>query len=213
MTQLLTPIFAATILSISSLAANATERETHALNFYCGGENIEYEKKIEVGQGTRVAINQGPFYQIEQLDQEPATQAFITQQIVSSGIDKECSEYLLTNSTLQFVNESQVIARVFFGFDQSKLTQKSRYILNTIAKQISTSQDNLVVEGHTDNIGGESYNMTLGLKRSETVAEYLENQGVDKSLLTLTSKGETKPVQSNQSDTGRALNRRVEIKQ
>ena len=132
---------------------------------------------------------------------------------MSSGIDKECSEYLLTNSTLQFLNESQVIARIFVGFDQSKLTQKSRYILNTITKQISTSQGNLVVEGHTDNIGGESYNMTLGLKRSETVAEYLENQGVDKSLLTLTSKGETKPVQSNQSDNGRALNRRVEIKQ
>ncbi|BDU39733.1 OmpA family protein [Vibrio nigripulchritudo] len=204
----------AALLALSaSCNVLAKTADSHALNFYCGGEHIEYEKKIEVGQGTRVALNQGPFYQIEQSQKEPATEAFISQQIVSSGIDKECSEYLLTNSTLQFVNDSQVVARVFFGFDQAKLTHKSRYILDSIAKQISASNGALVVEGHTDSTGSEKYNMTLGLKRSEAVARYLEEKGVDKSLLNATSKGETMPVQTNHTDGGKALNRRVEIKQ
>ncbi|BCL72320.1 hypothetical protein TUMSATVNIG1_42900 [Vibrio nigripulchritudo] len=194
-------------------AGHAAESDAHAMNFYCGGENIEYEKRIEVGQGTKVALNQGPFYQIELQKKESATEAFISQQIVSSGVDKDCSEFLLTNSTLKFVDDSQIIARVFFGFDQSQLTQKSKYILNNIAKQIEAYDSRLIVEGHADNLGTEDYNFSLGLKRSEAVIKYLEDKGVDKSLLTASSKGESIPVQSNQTENGRALNRRVEIKQ
>jgi OOP family OmpA-OmpF porin len=67
------------------------------------------------------------------------------------------------------------------------------------------------VEGHTDSVGGDAYNQRLSERRAQTVADYLVKLGVARSRLSVKGFGETKPVASNDTATGRAQNRRVEI--
>jgi len=68
------------------------------------------------------------------------------------------------------------------------------------------------VEGHTDSTGSESYNMDLSARRAEAVKNLLIQKGVDPSRILTMAFGESKPIASNETDYGRAQNRRVEIK-
>ena len=72
--------------------------------------------------------------------------------------------------------------------------------------------DNLdvVIEGHTDNIGSESYNLTLSEKRATSVLNYLANKGINKSRISIIGIGELRPIATNATASGRALNRRTE---
>jgi outer membrane protein OmpA-like peptidoglycan-associated protein len=203
------------LLTLSLLAPSlsiAKSFDNQALNYYCGNNNVEYEKRIEVGKGTRVYLNQGPFYQIQQQGKYDPTLDFINQQIVSSGVSEQCSEFLLTNGFLQAMDNGKVIARVFFDLDKSKLTDKSKYILDTIVNLLELNKKNLLVEGHTDSLGSEKYNFALGLKRSKSVQAYLQQLGVAADKIKVTSAGETSPIGDNNNAQGRVKNRRVEIK-
>jgi len=65
--------------------------------------------------------------------------------------------------------------------------------------------------GHTDKVGKAEDNMALSLARITSVKEYLLNNGVTKTEIIVTGKGETEPLSSNGSSKGRAINRRVEL--
>jgi len=67
------------------------------------------------------------------------------------------------------------------------------------------------VIGHTDSVGSDSYNQSLSERRASSVAEYLLAQGVAPNKLTSEGKGESEPVADNETDAGRAKNRRVEL--
>lgn len=69
----------------------------------------------------------------------------------------------------------------------------------------------LVIEGHTDSVGSESSNQSLSQRRADSVRQYLLQQGVAANRLTAVGQGENSPVASNDSTSGRALNRRVEV--
>jgi outer membrane protein OmpA-like peptidoglycan-associated protein len=69
----------------------------------------------------------------------------------------------------------------------------------------------LTVVGHTDNVGTNDYNQKLSERRALSVAQYLESRRVDGMRLATAGKGETVPVASNASESGRQANRRVEI--
>ena len=69
----------------------------------------------------------------------------------------------------------------------------------------------LTVVGHTDNVGSNDYNQKLSERRSRSVAQYLESRRVNGMRLALAGKGETQPISSNASESGRQQNRRVEI--
>ena len=69
----------------------------------------------------------------------------------------------------------------------------------------------LTVVGHTDNVGTNDYNQKLSERRAHAVAEYLESRRVNGLRLAIAGKGETQPVASNASESGRQANRRVEI--
>jgi outer membrane protein OmpA-like peptidoglycan-associated protein len=69
----------------------------------------------------------------------------------------------------------------------------------------------LVIEGHTDNVGSESYNQTLSQNRADSVKAFLLNQGIASNRITAFGKGESSPVASNDSSSGRQMNRRVEV--
>jgi len=67
------------------------------------------------------------------------------------------------------------------------------------------------ITGYADNIGSEQYNYTLGMGRANFIRNHLIDQGIPKSIIEISSDGETSPVASNASNSGRAENRRSEI--
>lgn len=101
---------------------------------------------------------------------------------------------------------------VTFGFNKSELKTDFNEILNAVAEAINMAPElSVEVVGHTDNIGTAKYNQKLSKKRAKTVADYLTSKGVDKSRLEIKAKGFDEPVATNDTEEGRAKNRRVEI--
>ena len=101
---------------------------------------------------------------------------------------------------------------VHFAFDKATLTPEAKKILDGAAELLDKHERVLVeVAGHTDSIGTEAYNMGLSERRANAVKDYLVSKGVKASRLTAKGYGETQPVASNDTEAGRAENRRVEL--
>ncbi|CAK1753998.1 OmpA family protein [Vibrio crassostreae] len=101
-------------------------------------------------------------------------------------------------------------AESLFGFDSSKL--QSHASLDLLVDQLQSYPDDTIrIEGHTDASGREDYNQRLSERRAQTVANYLTDNGIDTSRLTVISMGESHPVAPNDTKEGRAMNRRVEV--
>ncbi len=102
---------------------------------------------------------------------------------------------------------------VTFDVDSSTLMPQFRSTLDQIAQSLQAYPDSLIdVYGHTDSTGSDHYNQALSQRRAQTVADYLAMRGVSGSRVRSQGYGETMPVATNDTDAGRALNRRVEIK-
>lgn len=106
---------------------------------------------------------------------------------------------------------------VHFAFDKSDLTDYAKAILDDAAKTINGLTEKypglkVDVSGHTDWVGTEGYNQALSERRAEVVRQYLSRKGVESKRVTTHAYGETKPVAPNDTDEGRALNRRAEVK-
>ncbi|MCD6065810.1 MAG: OmpA/MotB domain protein [Bacteroidetes bacterium] len=106
-----------------------------------------------------------------------------------------------------------IASKIYFETNSAKLKLISNSQLDDLAEILKRNQGvNLTIEGHTDNVGNDDYNMTLSQKRTESVREYLISKGVSGSRLTAVGYGETKPIATNANATGKAKNRRVELK-
>jgi OOP family OmpA-OmpF porin len=101
---------------------------------------------------------------------------------------------------------------VHFDFDKATLRPEARDVLDQAAALLD-KHDRVVVEiaGHTDSKGSEDYNQGLSERRANAVRDYLTGQGVRASRLSAKGYGESRPVASNDTDAGRAENRRVEM--
>lgn len=85
-------------------------------------------------------------------------------------------------------------------------------ILNNVVKIMKENKEyNLLINGHTDNVGDDASNMILSQKRADAVKAYLVNKGVETARMKAFGYGETKPVEDNNTAAGRAKNRRVEF--
>lgn len=105
-----------------------------------------------------------------------------------------------------------VIYGINFDFNSDKLRDESKVILDNIVKILKEKAEwKMTIEGHTDNIGGESFNQTLSEKRAKSVVDYLTNAGIDASRLSSSGKGLSNPIEKNDTEFGRAKNRRVEL--
>ncbi|MGF1907389.1 OmpA family protein [Aliivibrio salmonicida] len=207
-----------TIITLSaSLSFNAYAEDNMDLNqsllLYCGTSDGEYQKEIQVGDGVKVSLNQGGFYQVQQVDAVTPEASFIRSQLDKMNVDVSCSEFLLSHSSTVETNSPDMLARVYFNFDQSALTKRSEYVLDQVFTKIEEENTHLKVIGHTDAKGSKAYNYDLGLKRSYTVLKYLVAHGANPKKLTPSSKGEKEPLESNTTSAGRDKNRRVEIQQ
>lgn len=105
-----------------------------------------------------------------------------------------------------------VLTDVNFEFDKSNLTPKAQSILDDAASFLSGHPDiRYQISGHTDSRGSDSYNQALSERRVNSVLDYLKARGVSRSQLDVNAYGETRPIASNDTDAGRAENRRVEL--
>jgi outer membrane protein OmpA-like peptidoglycan-associated protein len=102
---------------------------------------------------------------------------------------------------------------IYFEFDTEVIRPVSMPLLDQVAEVIGTLDANLRirVEGHTDTLGGEAYNVDLSFRRARAVVEYLASRGVPRARLEYRGYGAAHPVAPNDSPQGRALNRRVEF--
>lgn len=107
---------------------------------------------------------------------------------------------LIMPGSITFATDSSEIASNFYG------------PLNNVASSMKQyQQNNIEIVGHTDNTGSHSYNMQLSQRRAQSVASYLEAQGVPAARITTRGAGPDQPVASNATVEGRASNRRVEV--
>lgn len=110
-------------------------------------------------------------------------------------------------------NVTIVLNNIFFDFDKSILKAESEPELERIVAMLNDkSAMEIEIAGHTDNVGADAYNMALSERRAKTVIAYLIRRGIDKKRLAVQSFGETKPIDTNDTDEGREKNRRVEFK-
>jgi outer membrane protein OmpA-like peptidoglycan-associated protein len=101
---------------------------------------------------------------------------------------------------------------VLFGFDQSSLTSEARGNLDKLVKVLDSYPDtDIEIQGHTDSKGSQAYNEKLSLERALTVSNYLISKNVEANRLTIVGYGETMPKYENETEEGRAENRRVEF--
>ena len=106
-----------------------------------------------------------------------------------------------------------VLRNIFFDFDKATLRPESTNELERLIKLLNDLPTlKIEISSHTDSKGSDAYNMTLSQSRSESVVSYLINHGIAKDRLTAKGYGETKPMDTNDTDEGRQNNRRSEFK-
>ena len=111
------------------------------------------------------------------------------------------------------VDERVVLENVYFDSDKSTLLPKSFLTLSHLLELLSQYESlNIELVGHTDADGHAGYNIKLSDRRAETVYRYLIEKGIAQDRLAFSGEGERSPIASNHSESGKALNRRVEFR-
>ena len=151
-----------------------------------------------VGGLACAAIGGGAGYYMDKQEAE------LRKELASTGVSVKRegdSIRLIMPGNITFITDSADINSGFYA------------TLNSVAKVLKKFDDSTVmVSGHTDNTGSDSYNLTLSQNRAQAVASYLEGQGVKYRRFEIMGMGKSNPIASNGSSAGRAQNRRVEIK-
>ena len=138
--------------------------------------------------------------------------------VIGRNMDKQAKEIkeTLPGAEVERVGEGIKVTMkenmVNFGFDSSDLTSAAKANLDKLAQVLKNNMDtNINIYGHTDSKGTDAYNLSLSERRAAAVKNYLVSQGVSSSRMFTMGVGEKEPVASNDTDAGRAENRRVEF--
>ncbi|HNY01728.1 MAG TPA: OmpA family protein [Bacteroidales bacterium] len=108
------------------------------------------------------------------------------------------------------VNQSYRINDIYFGFNSFELSATSRTILDQLIEFLDENRNiSIQIQGHTDNIGNDADNLKLSEDRAHSVYDYLVEQGIAARRLTYKGFGKSMPVADNQTEEGRAKNRRT----
>jgi outer membrane protein OmpA-like peptidoglycan-associated protein len=125
--------------------------------------------------------------------------------IVDSPEHEKIEEFISGGS-----KELIVTSSILFEFASDYLEESSFVVLDKIATYMKNNKElQLIIEGHTDNVGPSQYNLSLSKRRAQSVEAYLIAQGIDKSRFEAKGYGMQQPVASNDTKEGQRLNRRV----
>ena len=122
------------------------------------------------------------------------------------GTNKGCPE-------VKEVEPKEVISEkiIYFAFDNSSINSESKAVLEEVVNLTKDANYSISIDGHGDHIGTKEYNYKLSLDRAEAVKNYLIDKGLSRILITTKGEGESTPIASNDTEEGRAKNRRAEL--
>ncbi|MCC4222466.1 OmpA family protein [Vibrio campbellii] len=197
-------------LMIGSIVLSALQYSLHAnaeqsINVYCDTAFSEYQHSVRVDDVVGIAQHRQGVLQIEQQSDSSALKQALASQS-NMGVNQSGCETWISNQ-----ERHGLLARLHFGFDQHNLTPMGSEALSQLASNVQATDGPIMVDGHTDSTGPQSYNQALSLQRALTVTNTLVADGLDKDRIVIRSFGESKPIASNESSEGRAENRRAEV--
>jgi outer membrane protein OmpA-like peptidoglycan-associated protein len=122
----------------------------------------------------------------------------------------------IPGTTVERVGDNMLLVHfdsdVLFSIDSALLNEDSRYALDQAADVfMDYPKTAIIAQGHTDSSGNESYNQQLSERRARSVVGHLVTRGIDATRVTAMGYGESHPIASNDTLTGRELNRRVDL--
>ena len=137
--------------------------------------------------------------------------------IIGARMDKQAKELEqnIKGAKIERVGEGIQVtfdSGLLYDFNSDVVKMDARTNLRELALSLDKYPgSDLVIIGHTDSQGTDSYNQTLSERRARSAANYLTSQGVASSRISTRGLGETEPVATNDTDAGRQANRRVEV--
>ena len=138
--------------------------------------------------------------------------------VIGNKMDKQAKEIkeTLPGAEVERVGEGIKVTlkenMVNFGFDSSDLTAAAKANLDKLVTVLANNPDtNINIYGHTDSKGADEYNQKLSERRANSVKSYLSSKGIAASRMNSMGVGEAEPIATNDTDAGRAQNRRVEF--
>jgi outer membrane protein OmpA-like peptidoglycan-associated protein len=146
-----------------------------------------------------------------------ATVGGVAGAVIGRKMDKQAEEMkeVLGDAEVRREGEGIVVVfkeQVLFGFDRSDLNDQAKTNLDKLSNVLKKYPDtDIQIIGHTDSRGAEEYNQGLSRRRATSAANYLNTTGIANSRITTKGMGESDPIATNDTDEGRALNRRVEF--
>ncbi len=118
--------------------------------------------------------------------------------------------WVVRNENIQEIDNK---ALIYFPYNSTKKLDNAninKYLVN-VAKTLKGNDKKVTLTGHTDNIGNADFNKKLGLKRALSLKNILISLGVEAHRITVASKGQEQPIDTNDTEKGRQKNRRVEL--
>ena len=137
--------------------------------------------------------------------------------VIGRQMDKQAKEIeqQIPGAVVERVGEGIQVtfeSGLLYDFNSDVVRAEAARNLRTFAASLDKYPGTeVLIVGHTDDVGGDSFNQSLSDRRARAAASYLVNQGVERSRLRTLGRGETEPVASNGDESGRSRNRRVEI--
>jgi OOP family OmpA-OmpF porin len=130
------------------------------------------------------------------------------------GVSLEADIEVIDGAPSGLIGAVQIPAAALFAFDSAELSAEGKNAIEEYRKQLRPELSEAyagIIIGHTDSTGKAEYNMGLSSRRAQAVADYLVSTGVDANKLRVAGRGMNDPIASNDTDEGRARNRRVDI--
>ena len=150
--------------------------------------------------------------QVDQKAQAAGQQAAQAQTLADTAVNRVDS----LQTTVANLDNYRVVteASVHFGFNKDNLTKKAKDALDQVATDVNNTKGYIItVEGGTDSVGSAEYNYGLSQRRADAVIQYLASKhNVPAHKVYLIGLGKDKPVDSNKTSSGRAANRRVDVR-
>lgn len=137
--------------------------------------------------------------------------------IIGDRMDKQAAalKQEIPGATVTRVGEGIVVtfaSGLMYDFDSDQIRAEAATNLRSLSSSLDRFPDtDLLIVGHTDAAGTSSYNQALSQRRAAAASDYLAAQGVSASRLRASGRGEMEPIATNDTESGRQLNRRVEI--
>ncbi len=131
---------------------------------------------------------------------------------IESQLDKIVADYK-NNIDLKFHNDTLVVtSHIAFEFNKHEINDEYNSFLSQLAQLVKQSENTLLnINGHTDAVGSDVYNLNLSQKRALSIANFLVNNGVVRSRMKCNGFGSSQPLTTDSTEQGRAKNRRVEF--